>query len=92
MKKTKKKQLNFKEMFKPKNPFHWWGLIFAVLGVTLGGAIGGGIAGGTGVYIINMSNEKKYSTLKKFIISFSLTIGGIIGYIILVTILSTFIS
>lgn len=72
------KPLTFKEILKPKNSFHWWGLIIIFLGIMLGGAIGGAIGGGIGYYMISMSRNKKYSNTKKFGIFLSLTLGLVI--------------
>lgn len=70
-----------------KNPFHWWGLILVILGVTLGGAIGGGLGGLCGITILNLGNKQIVSTTKKIIYSILLTLGAIIGYMILAAIL-----
>ena len=62
------------------------GLILLVIGVTSGGAIGGGIGGLCGIVIFNLGNKKGLSTAKKVILSILITIGGVIGYIILASI------
>ena len=73
-----------------KNPIHWWGLIVLVLGVTLGGALGGGLGALCGVYIFKIGNNPKFSTAKKIGISFLITLGGIVGYITLGSIIFSF--
>ena len=70
-----------------KNPFHWWGLILVIIGVTLGGAIGGGLGGLCGITILNLGNKQDISTTKKIIYSILITLGGVIGFIILASIL-----
>lgn len=92
MKKRQKNEMTIKEFFKPTNPFHWWGLILFILGVTIGGAIGGALGAGIGFYLINIGNRKDYSTMKKILISLGLTIAGFIVYVILATIITMLIN
>ena len=95
MKKTKKEEKaksNLLNSINLRNPFHWWGLILVIIGVTSGGAIGGGVGGLCGITILNLGNKPHISTSKKIIYSILITIGGVIGYIILASILLSFLG
>ncbi|MEK6891505.1 MAG: hypothetical protein AABX03_05215 [Nanoarchaeota archaeon] len=89
-KSNKKKKTNYFNQIDLKNPFHWWGLILVIVGVTGGGALGGGLGGLCGITIFNFGNKAHLSTTKKVIFSILITIGGVIGYIVLASIFLSF--
>ena len=90
--KFKKKKTNFFNQIDLKNPFHWWGFILVIVGVTSGGVIGGGLGGLCGITIINLGNKTHFSITKKLTLSILITIGGIIGYVILASIFLSFLN
>lgn len=95
MKKSKESKQKKKNQFSSinlKNPFHWWGLIVVIIGVTIGGAIGGGVGGICGITILNLGNKPDVSTTKKVTYSILITIGGVVGYVLLASIFLSFLG
>lgn len=79
-----KNAITFKELIRPSNDYHWYGLIILLLGILLGGAVGGAIGGLTGSLIILIRRNREYSNIKKLLLTISLTLGGFILYVVLV--------
>ncbi len=83
----KNRPLTFKEIFRPSGIFHWWGLIIIFLSILLGGGIGAIIGGPVGYYLIYMGKYKRYSNAKKYLIAISLTLIGLIIFLVMVALL-----
>ncbi len=91
-KSDKKKKTNYSSQISLKNPFHWWGLVLLIIGVPGGGGIGGALGGLCGMSIFAVGNNERFSTTKKVGISLLITIGGLVGYIILALIFLSFLT
>lgn len=68
---------------KPKNPIHWYGLIFWVFSIIFGGVIGAGVGAVGSILIVNLSNtENKNSS--KVLGAVGITLVTLIVYFVIV--------
>jgi len=90
----KKKKDNLFDNIEFNNPYHLWGFIIVIAGITMGGALGGGIGAVAGLSIIKLdiNSRKNSSHLKKIGLYSLISIGAIFAYLILSSILISFFS
>jgi len=78
-----KKPMDFKELLKPTNPYHWWGLILTLIGMVSGGVLGAIVAFLAGYAIIQIGQNDTISHPKKIALTLLITGIGVVIYFVI---------